>query len=162
MNQDCPPPTLIWRHARERLSKCSLRGLEEHPLIEIYSYPREPLPDAGEALLLDVEGPPLCKRDHMCRLILLDGSWRYAKKMRSRLLEERENLSLRSLPWNLQTAYPRRQQDCTDPKRGLASIEALVAAHYLLGRPQEGLLDSYYWREDFLKLNADFFSLDPE
>jgi pre-rRNA-processing protein TSR3 len=42
----------------------------------------------------------------------------------------------------------------TDPDNGLASVEALFIAHHVLGRPTEGLLDQYRWREQFLRLNG--------
>jgi pre-rRNA-processing protein TSR3 len=56
----------------------------------------------------------------------------------------------RSLPSHYKTAYPRRQLDCPDPERGLASIEALYAAYSILGRSTDGLLDRYHWKEEFL------------
>ena len=52
-----------------------------------------------------------------------------------------------------QTAYPRRSKRGTDPENGLASIEALFVAYYLLGRPTDELLQHYRWAEDFLRLN---------
>ena len=53
----------------------------------------------------------------------------------------------------LKTAYPREQGDCVDPEPGLASIEALFIAYRLLGYSTEGLLDYYYWKEKFIKIN---------
>jgi pre-rRNA-processing protein TSR3 len=41
-----------------------------------------------------------------------------------------------------------------DPQHGLASVEALVLAYHILGRPIEGLLDQYRWAEEFLRINA--------
>lgn len=82
-------------------------------------------------------------------LLLLDGTWRYAEKMVERL-SHLPNAQRRSLPSWLVTAYPRRQEGCVDPHRGLASIEALYAAYHLLGRSVVGLLDHYYWRDQFL------------
>jgi pre-rRNA-processing protein TSR3 len=60
---------------------------------------------------------------------------------------------MRSLPKEFQTAYPRRQNDCPDPKRGLASIEAIFIAYLKMGRKTDGLLDNYYWKESFLTCN---------
>jgi pre-rRNA-processing protein TSR3 len=51
------------------------------------------------------------------------------------------------------TAYPRISKLGTDPENGLASVEALVVAYHILGRPTEGLLDHYHWAEEFLRLN---------
>jgi pre-rRNA-processing protein TSR3 len=67
----------------------------------------------------------------------------------------------RSLPPGLITAYPRKQQDCPDPARGLASVEALFAAYTLMGRDTSGLLDNYYWKEDFLKKNSSYLGRVP-
>jgi pre-rRNA-processing protein TSR3 len=52
------------------------------------------------------------------------------------------------------TAYPRVSKLGTDPDNGLASIEALYLAYHLLGRPTEGLFDSYRWAPEFLRLNG--------
>jgi pre-rRNA-processing protein TSR3 len=62
----------------------------------------------------------------------------------------------RSLPSHFKTAYPRKQTDCQDPTKGLASIEALYAAYCVLGRSREGLLDNFHWKEEFLKNNSGF------
>jgi pre-rRNA-processing protein TSR3 len=52
------------------------------------------------------------------------------------------------------TAYPRVSKRGTDPDNGLAPVEALFAAYHVLGRPTEGLLEHYRWREEFLRLNG--------
>jgi hypothetical protein len=33
-------------------------------------------------------------------------------------------------------------------------VEALYLAYHILGRPTDGLLDSYRWAEEFLRANA--------
>ena len=62
----------------------------------------------------------------------------------------------RSLPSNIVTAYPRKQDDCSDPDRGLASVEALYAAYYMMGYSTAGILDDYYWGKAFLEKNKAF------
>jgi pre-rRNA-processing protein TSR3 len=42
----------------------------------------------------------------------------------------------------------------TDSDNGLASIEALFVAYRVLGRPTAGLLDHYYWADEFLGANG--------
>ena len=42
---------------------------------------------------------------------------------------------------------------CPDPACGLASIEAIYLARLILGSPVDGILDQYYWRDEFLRLN---------
>jgi len=145
------PPTIILRHKRENLKKCSLRGLEERADCAFFTYPgNRELPSLEGYLMLDFEGPLLSEKDAKHGLFLLDGTWRYAGKMVKNVAE----MERRSLPPGLITAYPRKQEDCPAPARGLASVEALYVAYKLMGRDTTGLLDNYYWKEDFLKKNS--------
>lgn len=144
------PPTLILRHRKENLRKCSLRGLHQREDFCFYSYPLiEKLPNVMHYVALDIEGPLLSEEDAKYGLFLIDGTWRYAAKMQKALPI---SLKKRSLPHHFRTAYPRRQEDCPDPTRGLASIEALYIAYRILKRNTSGLLDHYYWKESFLQL----------
>ncbi len=144
--------TLIIRHNRENLKKCSLSGLESRKDLSFFSYPNPPLPPLEGYFLLSIEGEPLSEKDHSMGLLLVDATWRLAKKIISALkLDQR--LPTRKLPPHFQTAYPRRQADCPEPSEGLASIEALVVAYELLGKDPEGLMDHYYWKELFLQKN---------
>ncbi len=143
--------TLILRHRRENLRKCSLRGLETHPDLSFYTYPVDPLPDLTGYILLEVGAPPLTIADHHLGLLLIDGTWKLAEKMRKSITTP---ILTRSLPPGIKTAYPRRQPDCPDPTSGLASVEALYYAHKILKRSTEGLLNHYYWEKTFLELNA--------
>ncbi len=143
------PPTIILRHNRENLKKCSLRGLESRSDLIFYSYPlKYELPDLSNYVVLTLDAPELSKEDAECGIFLIDGTWRYAEKMFKVLKPPFET---RSLPKSAKTAYPRRQEDCLDPERGLASCEALYLAYVILGREPTGLLDHYYWKEQFLK-----------
>ena len=139
--------TIIFRHRRENLKKCSLRGLETHPDLLFYTYPTDSLPDCTGYILLKMGAPPLTIDDHGKGLLLLDGTWRLAKIMEKQLPCHLEN---KSLPSIYQTAYPRRQSDCPDPAKGLASVEALYIAHQILGNKTEGLLEHYLWKDQFL------------
>lgn len=151
------PKTLIIRHARENLKKCSLRGLESSGDYLFLTYPGLVLPDLTGYFLLSIEGEVLSSEDSTKGMLLLDGTWRYAMKMQKFVLE-RFDLPKRKLPDQFRTAYPRRQEECLDPERGLASIEALYAANFLLGRKTEGLLDNYHWKDEFLVKNQGLFS----
>lgn len=146
------PPTVILRHQRENLKKCSLRGLEKRPDFRFYSYPHDTLPNFEGYILLALDAPPLNLEDQAMGLFLLDSTWRYSEKM-LKFSESKGPLNKRSIPSHFRTAYPRRQDDCVDPQRGLASIEAIFIAYHLLGRSTEGLFDNYYWKESFLKIN---------
>jgi pre-rRNA-processing protein TSR3 len=155
---------LILIHPRERRAKCTVRPLRGRPGFEFRRYPlREPIP-AGY-VRLGLGGPVLSTDDRECGLLVLDGTWRWAARMEAQLAD----IPVRNLP-PLLTAYPRSSKVFDDPEAGLASVEAIYAALRLLGRPTEGVLDQYYWRDDFLRINAEFFErlkncdprIDPE
>ncbi|MBB63870.1 MAG: hypothetical protein CMO81_02280 [Waddliaceae bacterium] len=151
------PKTIVWRHRKENLKKCSLRGLESQAGFAFFSYPNQTLPDLDGYILLTIDAPVLTKDDGDKGLLLLDGTWRYAEKM-YKALPPSAKLIHRSLPPELRTAYPRKQDDCSEPERGLASVEALYAAYFLMGRSTGGLLDHYHWRDAFLEINKGIFT----
>jgi pre-rRNA-processing protein TSR3 len=146
------PPTVIVRHCRENLKKCSLRGLEPRSDCLFLSYPDTILPDMSCYLMLTLDAPPLSPADSDKGLILIDATWRYAATM-ERVLSPQLPVLRRSLPPCSRTAYPRHQTSCSDPDRGLATVEALYIAYHLMGRDTSGLLDHYYWAEAFLQKN---------
>lgn len=146
------PPTLIIRHRLENLKKCSLRGLEARSDFVFITYPYTELPPIDNYIILSLNAPPLTQADAPLGLLLVDATWRYAAKM-MKPLTGLPHIHYRSLPDHFRTAYPRRQEDCPDPERGLASVEALFLSFLLLGRSTEGLLDHYYWKNEFLKIN---------
>jgi len=143
-------PTVILRHRRENLKKCSLRGLETNPEFSFFTYPVDTLPDLQTYLLLKVGAPPLTEKDAGRGLFLIDGTWRLAQVMEKQLPFKME---ARSLPEGFRTAYPRRQTDCPDPEQGLSSVEALYIAHFILKLPTEKIFDHYHWKERFFQLN---------
>lgn len=148
-------PTIILRHRRENLKKCSLSGLESRLDMQFFTYPIDhTLPPLSDYILLSLDAPVLSDQDQNRGLFLIDATWRYAKMIASQVVTP---LKQRSLPPELETSYPRRQTDCSDPNRGLASAEALYTAYLLTGRNPKGLLDHYYWKGAFLQKNAPFF-----
>ena len=142
-------PTLIYRHRRENLAKCSLTPLMGRPDFCFFTYPLDPLPNLAGYIALQVGAPPLTAADAGFGLFLIDATWRLASVMQKSC----PLIETRSLPASFCTAYPRRQTDCPDPSTGLASIEAIYLAYLILGRPVEGLLENYYWKEQFLRCN---------
>lgn len=148
-------PTIVVRHKRENLKKCTLRGLENRPDFLFFSYPLLADLNIKNYIYLCVDAPPLAQEDYGRGLFLIDATWRLAYKMEKQLKGYLDQMEKRSIPGHFRTAYPRRQEDCIDPGRGLASVEALYAAYHLLGRPTEGLLDHYYWKNDFLLKRID-------
>lgn len=150
-------PTVIWRHHKENMKKCSLRGLEQRQDLHFITYPSI-LPPLEGYILLHVDAPVLTEEDRDLGLLLLDGTWAYAGSMERTLREQfhalYRTLVPRSLPTHLRTAYPRYQTLCPKPDQGLASVEALYAAYRLMGRDTSGLLDGYYWKQPFLAKNG--------
>lgn len=144
-------PTVVIRHRRENLKKCSLRGLEKRSDFIFFTYPKHPIPALHPYVLLDFEGEPLSEKDK--GIIIIDGTWRLAGDI-VKNTPALHGIERRSLPQHYKTAYPRRQEDCEQPGRGLASIEAIYIAHLLMGRSIEGLLDKYHWKDQFLKANC--------
>ncbi len=148
------PPTIILRHRRENLKKCSLRTLEERSDFLFFRYPLRQVPPYENYIFLTLDAPAeLSFKDRTSGLLLLDATWRLAERM-SRNLPLSERLIKRRLPHGIITAYPRRQEDCKEPLSGLASIEALYCAYLLMGRKVDGLLEEYYWKDSFLEKNS--------
>lgn len=144
------PPTVIVIHPRERRSKCSVEPLRGKEDFVFWKFPeRGPEPIDGY-IRLGMNGPKLSADDASHGLLVLDGTWRLAQKMEPFF----DELPVRTLPaW--ETAYPRVSKVFNDPMGGLATIEAIFAAHTILGKDTSGLLDNYYWAEQFLELNQD-------
>lgn len=134
-----------------------MRGLEERDDLHFLTYPTDEIPFLVAGLILDLEAPPLSANDQGKQLFLIDGTWNYAAVMH-RQFPHPEKWTRRSLPAEIRTAYPRKQTGCSDPDRGLASVEALYVAHWILGYETEGLLDHYYWKKEFLDINSEFLS----
>lgn len=151
------PPTVVLRHQRENLKKCSLRGLESRPDFKFFTYPYATLPQLDSYIILALDAPSLSPQDQDQGLFVIDSTWRYAEKM-LKFVENRVHLQKRSIPNHFRTAYPRRQDDCPDPERGLASIEAIYIAYFLMNRDVSGLLDGYYWKNQFLEINKDYLT----
>lgn len=152
MSSDRHLPTVIVRHRKENVKKCSLEPIKHRQDLRFFTYPLDVLPRLNSYILLSLNAPFLQKEDAHFGLVLIDATWRYAEKI-DKIVSAKQQWVRRSLP-SLITSYPRKQEDCADPERGLASIEALYAAYTILGRNTEGLLDHYYWRDAFLRQNA--------
>jgi len=144
-----PPSTIIVVHPKERRSKCSVQPLRGRDGFVFWKFPRRGPQPLDGYVRLGLGGPQLTADDADRGLLILDGTWRYAATME----RDYADIPVRSLgPW--QTAYPRTSKLFEDPAAGLATIEALAAAYVQMGRPIDGLLDSYAWRDRFLSENA--------
>ena len=140
--------TVVIRHPKERLSKCSLVPLHGRPDITFHKATAKFRFDADGYTLLTPDAPVLSAADAERPLLLLDGTWRYAAQLEACLTG---NPVRRSLPTDLVTAYPRKSKLFDDPETGLASVEALYAARRLLGDDDPSLLEGYRWKEEFLR-----------
>ncbi|QDT36408.1 ribosome biogenesis domain-containing protein [Stratiformator vulcanicus] len=144
------PPTIIVVHPKERRSKCSVEPLRGREGFVFWKYPGRGVESLDRYVRLGFGGPEIGPADAEAGLLLIDGSWRHAEAME----QDYGDVPVRSLPrW--ETAYPRVSKMNSDPMGGLATIEALYAAHYHMGRDTQGLLDEYYWRDEFLNLNRE-------
>jgi pre-rRNA-processing protein TSR3 len=151
-------PTIILRHRKENLKKCSLTPLQKRDDLHFFTYPKdvESLQLPAETIVLVMGAEPLPLND-TAPLLLIDGTWKLADVMLRQVRRTYPNqLRLHSLPACV-TAYPRRQTGCDDPNEGLASVEALYLAHFLTGRSTDGLLDHYHWKDPFLSANQELW-----
>ncbi len=142
-------PTIIVVHPKERRKKCTVEPLRGRPEFCFVRYTPGVAAVPEGYVRLGLGGPELSAADRDSGLLLLDGTWRYAAQME----RDYAAVPVRTLP-PLQTALPRRSKLFEDPEAGLATIEALFAAHVILGRPLQGLLDAYRWAKPFLERNA--------
>jgi pre-rRNA-processing protein TSR3 len=143
------PPTVVVRHPRENVRKCSIWPLRDRTDFVFLTHPVKDPPSLEGYIRLAAEGPELSAADASCGLLLLDSSWRWLSPMSRTFL----HVPPRSLN-QYKTAFPRRSKRYDDPENGLATVEALYLAHYILGRPTDGLLEHYRWAELFLRLNG--------
>lgn len=143
------PKTVLIIHPKEKRVKCSLEPLRGRPDLCFVDFSPECSIEIPGYVRLSVDGPPLAEADAKSGILLIDGSWRHAARMH----EHFAAVPPRSLD-GFRTAYPRMSKLFHDPAGGLASIEALYIAYRILGRPTDGLLDAYFWRAQFLRLNG--------
>jgi pre-rRNA-processing protein TSR3 len=142
--------TVIVVHPKERRSKCTilpLRGLSGLHFARSTSVQATGTLDGY--IRLDVHAAPLSNEDSDRGLLLLDGTWRWVEDLAGPF----GNLETRSIR-GVHTAYPRSSTSGPMPHGGLATVEALYAAHRILGRPTDGLLAHYHWAAPFLQLNG--------
>ena len=139
-------PVTIIRHPKERRSKCSLTPLEGREEISFLIARAGWTFDPTGFTVLGLGAPTLSIADVGRPLLLLDSTWRLLPQLESCLVGTGVR---RSLP-SIQTAYPRVSKIAHDPLGGLASVEALYFAQYLLGTADISILDEYHWRETFI------------
>lgn len=144
-----PPPTILIIHPKENRAKCSLEPLRGRPDLHFVEFTPSLSTELSGYVRLSPVGPPLTAADAHCGLLLVDGSWRHAARVHRHFA----SVPPRSLA-GVRTAYPRVSKLFEDPPGGLASVEALYVAYRILGRATDGLLDAYYWREQFLEQNG--------
>lgn len=150
------PPTIIVVHPREKRSKCTVEPLRGREEFEFWTFPDRKRKKLDGYVRLGIGGEMLSEADAESGLLVLDGTWKLAEKMEPFF----RDVPVRSLPpWR--TAYPRTSKLFADPSAGLATIEAIYAAHTILGRDTSSLLDSYYWADQFAELNRSLMTKAP-
>lgn len=143
------PPTIIVVHPKEKRRKCTVQPLRGREGFVFWKFPKLGPESLDGYVRLSPDGPELSRADADRGLLILDGTWRLTEAMEPAF----NHVPPRSLPaWK--TAYPRVSKTFDDPTGGLATIEALFAAHQTLGRNTDGLLDDYHWAAEFLRLNG--------
>lgn len=147
--------TIVIRHKKENFKKCSLTPLESRPEIQFLTAPGLEF-DASACIVLTVNAPVLSSHDRGT-LLLLDATWRLLPQLEACVSGAP---IYRSLPRDIVTAYPRKTPDGSDPSNGLASVEALYIARLMMGDHDKTLLDSYYWKNDFLDALPEHYKGD--
>jgi pre-rRNA-processing protein TSR3 len=140
---------------KENPRKCTIHPLKgrEDFLIRPFSGNR-PISAFQADCLLHVSGENLAEipRGSLSSLALIDCTWRKVFPTLQRV--EKPLPRLVRIPEGFVTAYPRRNKEGNDPGEGLATIEALFIAAAFLGFWDESLLEKYYFKNEFLTLNA--------
>lgn len=139
--------TVVLRHPKERLSKCSLQPLVRRSDFRFIKASLEKPFDGTGYILLTVGAPILSSNDSE-PLLVLDSTWRLLPYLEKCIVGMPVR---RSLPLSIKTAFPRMSKVFPDPPSGLASIEALYVAKKILGCEDLTLLESYYWKDAFLE-----------
>lgn len=146
-------PTIIWRHRKENLKKCSLKNLENREDLLFFTYPKDAFYDISGYVILAMNAPPLTENDSNKGLFFIDATWKYAEVMKNKM-SKIENIEWRSLPNIYKTAYPRKPTGCPDPRYGLATVEAIYLSYLIIKKDPTGILDHYHFKDEFLKLNS--------
>ncbi|MFI3291064.1 MAG: hypothetical protein R3Y46_04190 [Opitutales bacterium] len=141
---------ILIRHPKEKLKKCSLSPLKGRADCDFYKAHPDFTYDASNCIVLEIDAPLISEKDAGKALVMLDSTWALLPKLRSKLTG---NFIPRSLPANIQTAYPRISKIYQDPSKGLATIEALYAALRLSGQRDDTILDNYPFKDKFLEIN---------
>lgn len=144
---DTEEVTTVIRHPRERRSKCSLTPLEGRTDIRFFKARVGWEFDITAYTVLALGAPELSVEDAGRPLLLLDSTWRLLPQLEACLKGEGVR---RTLP-AVETSYPRVSKIDQDPHGGLASVEALYLAWLMLGVRDDSLLQSYYWRDAFIR-----------
>ncbi|MEN9835434.1 MAG: hypothetical protein RL011_1627 [Pseudomonadota bacterium] len=141
----------------ERINKCTILPLADHPDMEIVRYHRgRPIPALLGDMLLHPDGVSLDalateQRHEVKVLSAIDCTW---KRLDSVLrLVDQPLPRLVRIPPGFVTAYPRRNKQNRDPEVGLATIEAVFIAAAFLGHWDESLFGRYAFGQAFLDLN---------
>lgn len=142
-------------------SQCSIQPLRGRPDFKFFGVSGEgPLGPLSAPILLHPDGKCLTEMDlppTVSALASVDCVWIRLPKIIRRLSWTDTPAVLAKIPDGFVTAYPRVSKLTSDPKGGLATVEALFAAAALLGNWDVSLLSRYYFGRLFVERNAKLF-----
>lgn len=142
------PITKIIVHQSENRKKCSVEPLRKIDGFLFYTFPLSQNIGLENYIRLGIGGRELTPDDSDKGLLVLDSTWRYVSDMETSF----NHVPVRSLSgWK--TAYPRVSKIYDDPETGLATVEAIYTAFFILGRNTNGILDEYFWKDKFFHIN---------
>lgn len=141
---------------RENPDKCTIHPVKNRNDFSVrYFKSNDPIAAFESEILLHVGGECLSewkKNNSTAKsLAVIDCNWKKVPATLTRVAAPLPKFV--KIPEGFVTAYPRRNKQGLDPDGGLATIEALFIAAAFLGAWDETLLEKYYFREAFLKLN---------
>jgi len=144
----------------EKPNKCTIAPLADRADFELFWV-------KGEGLLGPLKSPILLHHEGKCLseflskkttvegIATIDCVWRRLDVLLKKLAPPIPELV--KIPDGFVTAYPRKSKLNTDPKAGLATIEAIFIASAFLGNWDLTLFDKYHFGPAFLELNRDHF-----
>ena len=134
----------------DKKKECSIWNVQHRSDVSIYKKKDLDKIDLKNKIILQVGAEILSVKDCKKDLIIIDMSWREALKFSKRIPAEIEKRSIEGF----KTAYPRTKSSTIRPDAGLRSVECMFVAKLIMnGQTDETLLDGYYFKDEFLKIN---------
>lgn len=142
----------------ENPRKCTIQPLKGRADFTFrYFSGNKPIAPFTADCLLHIDGECLSEipRSSLRSLALIDCTWKKVPGVLQRLPIPLPKLV--RMPDGFVTAYARKNKQGQDPDGGLATIEALFIAAAFMGYWDLSLLDTYYFKNDFLEMNKNLW-----